>query len=150
MRVNSMISAGIASTTSHAPAVNLVTRNITVASAVTTAPVPLMIARYCQLGDRVRRQWTTIPVCDSVKPVNTPIANSGISLWVLPATAISKTPARPASVQMPKASTCRSSRCANRCGRKLSRASRLSRTGRLPKEVLAASARTMVIVSDIA
>jgi hypothetical protein len=40
IRVNRMISAGTVTTTTHAPAVNLVTRKITVAAAVTRAPRP--------------------------------------------------------------------------------------------------------------
>ena len=107
----------MASTTTQAPAVNLVTRKITVATAVTTAPMPLMTARWRQRGGRVRRQCTTSPVWDSVNPVNTPIANSGISVWVLPPTATSSAPDKTASVQTPEANTCRSSRSENRCGR---------------------------------
>ena len=39
-------------------------------------------------GGRSRRQCTTRPVWESVKPTNTPIANSGMSVLVLPRTAI--------------------------------------------------------------
>ena len=38
----------MATTTTQAPSVNLVTRKISVAAAVTTAPVPLMAARRRQ------------------------------------------------------------------------------------------------------
>ena len=75
---------GTATTTTQAPSVNLVTRKITVATAVTTAPRPLMAARCCQPRGRLRHQCTTKPAWASVKPVNTPMANSGISLSVLP------------------------------------------------------------------
>jgi hypothetical protein len=108
---------GTASTTTQAPAVNLVIRKITVAAAVTAAPVPLTIARCCHRGGRVLRQWTTSPAWESVKPVNTPIANSGIRVRVLPPTTISSTPDITASVQIPEANTCRSSRIEYRCGR---------------------------------
>lgn len=144
------MNAGTASTTTQAPSVNLLNRNIAVATAVTTAPAPLIAARWRQRGGRFRRQYTTSPDRDSVNPVNTPIANRGISAWVLPPTATSSAPDKTASVTMPGANTCRSSRSENRCGRKWSRASRLASTGSPPKEVLAASARTAVIVSDIA
>ncbi len=109
--------AGMVSTTTQAPSVNLVIRKITVATAVTTAPVPLIAARRDQPAGRFRRQCTTSPAWDSVKPVNTPIAYSGIRVRVLPSTAISSAPARMASAQMPEANTCRSSRSPNRCGR---------------------------------
>ena len=55
-----------------------------VAMAVTTAPMPLIMARRRQPGGRSRRQCTTRPVWDSVKPMNTPMANSGMSVLVLP------------------------------------------------------------------
>ena len=59
------------------------------AVAVTTAPTPLIVARRCHPGSLVRRQWTTRPAWASVKPMNTPMANSGISVLVLPPTATS-------------------------------------------------------------
>ena len=40
------MNAGTAITTTHAPSVNLVKRNTRVATAVMTAPVPFMTARY--------------------------------------------------------------------------------------------------------
>src|SRR5690349_23086676 len=63
-----MMNAGNASTTTQAPSVNFVARNTTVATAVTAAPRPLRLARYRQRGGRVRRQCTTSPPCDKVKP----------------------------------------------------------------------------------
>jgi hypothetical protein len=111
------MNAGIATTTTHAPSVNLVIRKITVAAAVTSAPKPLTAARICQRGALVRHQCTTSPLCASVKPMNTPMANSGIIVLVLPFTTTSSTPDRTASAQMPLANTCRSPRSENRCGR---------------------------------
>ncbi len=87
------------------------------ANPVTTAPNPLMVARCRQPGGRVRHQWTTNPVWERVKPVNTPMANSGISSLVLPPTATNKAPERTASTQMPLEKTWRSPRKANRWGR---------------------------------
>ncbi len=75
MRLNSRISSGIAITTTQAPARNLVKRKIRVATAVTTAPVPLMTARRDHPRSRVRHQCTTSPACERVNPVNTPMAN---------------------------------------------------------------------------
>ncbi len=40
---------------------------------VATAPAPLMTADFCQPGVLVRIQYRTIPLCESVKAVNTPI-----------------------------------------------------------------------------
>src|SRR5690349_19090957 len=74
-----MMNAGNASTTTQAPSVNFVARKTTVATVVTTAPRPLRLARYRQRGGRVRRQRTTSPLCDKVKPVKTPTAYSGMS-----------------------------------------------------------------------
>jgi hypothetical protein len=65
----------------------------------------------------VRRQCTTSPACDKVKPVKTPMAYSGMSVRVLPLTATSRAPDRIARVQIPDANTCRSSRSAYRWGR---------------------------------
>ena len=42
--------------------------------AVSTAPIPLIIALLFQPGARRRSQWRTIPVCESVNEINTPIA----------------------------------------------------------------------------
>ena len=90
MRTNKAMKAGTATTTTQAPPVNLVTRKITVATAVMIAPSPLIAARRCQPVERWRHQWTTSPVWAQVKPVNTPMANSGMSRIVSPSTAISK------------------------------------------------------------
>ena len=85
--------------------------------AVMTAPSPLMTARRRQPGGRVFLQCTTRPVCDSVKPMNTPMANRGISVLVFPRTATSSAAAMTASTTMPFEKTCRSPRSVKRCGR---------------------------------
>ena len=46
--------------------------------------MPLIMARRRQRGGRVRHQCTTRPLWANVKPVKTPIANSGIKAFVLP------------------------------------------------------------------
>ena len=109
--------AGMAITTTQAPSVNFEIKKTTVAMAVMTAPIPLMTARRRQPGGRVLRQCTTRPVCDSVKPMNTPMANSGISVLVLPPTAIRSAPAMTASTTMPFAKVWRSPRMVKRWGR---------------------------------
>ena len=86
------MNAGMAMTTTQAPSVNLEMRKTMVAMAVTTAPMPLMTARRRQPGGRVLRQCTTRPVCERVKPMNTPMAKRGISVLVLPPTATSSAP----------------------------------------------------------
>jgi hypothetical protein len=53
---DSSISPGTASTTTHAPAVNLLATNTTAAMAVRTAPTPLRTARGNQRGERRRYQ----------------------------------------------------------------------------------------------
>ena len=40
---------------------------------VTIAPKPLISALVFQPGSAVRRQWITMPACDSVNEMNTPI-----------------------------------------------------------------------------
>ena len=103
MRLSKKMSAGTAITTTQAPSVNLVRMNTMVAMAVTVAPRPLRAARNSQRGGRVRHQCTTRPLCDSVKPVNTPMANSGISVSTFPRTAMSSTADARDSAQIPGA-----------------------------------------------
>ena len=103
-------------TTTQAPSVNLETRKTMVAMAVTTAPIPLMVARRRQPGGRSRRQCTTSPVWDSVKPMNTPMAKRGMSVLVLPRTAMRSAAAMSDSTTIPLEKTWRSPRSAKRCG----------------------------------
>src|ERR1019366_6411233 len=116
MRLNSTISRRIATTTTHAPSTNLVTRKMIVATAVTVAPTPLISALRDQLGPRVRRQWTTRPDWAMVKPMNTPMANRGMSELVFPFTATSRAAENTASAQTPLPKTCRLSRQAEEVG----------------------------------
>ena len=117
MRRKRKTNDGMAMTTTHAPSVNLETRKTMVAMAVMHAPMPLMVARRRQWGGRVFRQCTTSPACDRVKPMKTPMAKRGISVFVLPSTATRRAPARTASTTMPFAKVCRSPRMVKRCGR---------------------------------
>ena len=105
-------------TTSHAPSANFATAKITVtiagrdrADAVdrprSAASPSLAVAAS---------QWTTIPACDSVIEVNTPIAYSGISASTRPPNAASTTIARTASATIPALNARRSPRKANRAG----------------------------------
>src|ERR1039458_9797489 len=116
MRVKRNTKVGTATTTTHAPSTNFDTRKMMVASAVTTAPRPLMVARLAHRGGRVRNQWTTNPVWERVKPVNTPMAKRGISSLVFPPTAIRSPAERPANTQMPFTNTWRSPRNAKEMG----------------------------------
>ena len=51
---------------------NLVIVTMTSTSPVATAPMPLITALRFQPRSRVRSQWRTMPVCESVNEVNTP------------------------------------------------------------------------------
>ena len=134
-------------TTSQAPSVNLLTSSMASAAVVSTAPSPLMNARRAQPSPCCSCQCLTMPVWDRVNPTNTPMANTGIRAWVLPLDTTSSTAAAAASTPTPYRKTCRSPFSANTCGRKLSLPSRLARTGRPPKEVLAARASRTVVMS---
>ena len=107
----------MATTTTQAPSTNLVTRKITVALAVTTAPMPLMAARRIQPRSLVRRQWTTSPAWDRVKPMKTPMANRGIRVLVLPSTTTSSRPENSVRATTPLPKTSRLSRTPKRWGR---------------------------------
>ena len=65
--------SGIAIVTIQAPSRNLVWMTSRATRPVARAPRPLMVARRCQPGPRSARQWRTMPVCESVKAVKTPI-----------------------------------------------------------------------------
>ncbi len=59
--------------TSHAPSANFVQITISVTIPVVAAPVAFSSARRRQRGTLVRNQRRTIPVCEIVKAVKTPI-----------------------------------------------------------------------------
>ena len=88
-------------TTTHAPSRNFENSSTSTAIAVITAPVALIVARSRQCGGRSARQWRTSPTWLSVKPMNTPIANSGIRLLTCAPDAISSTSASSASATIP-------------------------------------------------
>jgi hypothetical protein len=48
-----------------------------------------------------RNQWTDMPSCESVKAMNAPTANSGISRSVIPLNTVSSNPAVAANHSMP-------------------------------------------------
>ena len=89
------------STTTQAPAVNLLTSSMMMVTKVRTAPSPLMAARRIQPGWRCACQCRTMPAWDRVKPTNTPMANSGMSAWVSPSEATSSAAAATASTPTP-------------------------------------------------
>ncbi len=67
------MSSGTAIATIQAPSVNFawITSNVT--SPVVIAPRPFTATRRRQRGSLRRRQYWTIPACDSVNAVKTPI-----------------------------------------------------------------------------
>ena len=85
-------------------------RNTTTATAVITAPVPFSAIRSRQREDRSWFQCRTSPTWLSVKPMNTPIAYSGISRLVSALTATSSSAASTASEKIPNRYTGRSAR----------------------------------------
>ena len=88
-------------TTSQAPSVNLVASSMASATVVSTAPSPLMNARWAQPGPCCSCQCFTIPPWDRVNPTNTPMAYTGIKAWVLPLDTTSRTAAAAASTPTP-------------------------------------------------
>ena len=67
------MSSGTAIVTIHAPSANFAWITSSVTSPVVAAPRPLIAARRRQPGSFARRQCCTIPACESVKAVKTPI-----------------------------------------------------------------------------
>ena len=64
---------GIATTTIHAPFANFVIVTMTKTTPVVAAPTPLMMARASPSRSAVLlNHRRTMPVCESVKAVNTP------------------------------------------------------------------------------
>ena len=61
-------------TMTHAPRPNLAIANTTVTIAVAVAPRPLITALLRHPAPRSVSQWRTIPLCESVKAVKTPMA----------------------------------------------------------------------------
>ena len=88
-------------TTTHAPSRNFENSSTSTAIAVIALPVALIVARSRQCGGRSERQWRTRPTWLSVKPMNTPIANSGIRLLTCASDAVSRTSDRSASATIP-------------------------------------------------
>ena len=80
---------------------NLLISSIASATAVSTAPRPLMAARPAQPSPRCSRQCLTMPAWDRVNPTNTPMANSGTSAWVSPRETTSRMAAATASTPTP-------------------------------------------------
>ena len=74
------------------------------------APTTLMASPTFQRGSRSRQWCTTMPVWDSVKPVKTPTAYSGMRAEVSPPKTMISTPARAARTMMPLENTSRSPR----------------------------------------
>ena len=138
---------GMMTTISHAPSANLATAKMTVTMPVATAPKPLIAMLRRQPSPRSRRQWTTIPACDSVIEVNTPMAYSGISASTRPPNAARTTIDRTASATIPVLNASRSPRNANRLGMNPSRARSDDRRGKSAKDVLAARTRMPIVES---
>ncbi len=74
--------SGIATVTSHAPSANFVQMTTSVTRPVAVAPMPLTSGR--QVNRRcVRSQYRTIPACESVNAVKTPMTYRWMRLFVL-------------------------------------------------------------------
>ncbi len=75
-RTASMSRTRIGTTTriTQAPSANFATAKTTATTAVASAPTPLIAALRRQPGPLSTNQWRTIPACDRVKAVKTPIA----------------------------------------------------------------------------
>ena len=132
-------------TISHAPSANFATAKMIATIPVATAPTPLIAMLRRHPSPRSRRQWTTIPACDSVIEVNTPIAYSGISASTRPPNAARTTIDRTASATIPALNARRSPRNAKRLGMNPSRASSDDSRGKSAKEVLAARMRMPIV-----
>ena len=65
---------GIRTTGIHAPIVNFDTTTTVSTMAVATAPTALTASFDRHRGSLSVWWWTTMPVCESVNPVNTPTA----------------------------------------------------------------------------
>ena len=63
----------------------------TAATPVRIAPKPLRASLNRHPVGRVSHQCRTMPACDNVNPTNTPIANSGTSVFMSPRAPISST-----------------------------------------------------------
>ena len=122
--------------TIHAPSANFAIAKTTATTTVAVAPSPLMIALRRQPGARSRSQWRTIPACDSVNAVNTPMAYSGMSASTRPPNATATRMARAASATIPALNASRSPRYANRRGMNPSRARIEASRGKSAKLVL--------------
>src|SRR2546423_134393 len=109
-------------TISQAPSANLATAKISVTMPVDTAPKPLISALRRQPAVRSFSQCRTMPACDSVIDVKTPIAYSGIRASTNPPNATRTTIATTARTTMPALNASRSPRNENRLGMNPSRA----------------------------
>src|SRR5437764_1964718 len=139
---NDATSSGIATITSHAPSANFVQMTTRSATPVAVAPTALTASLCRQPGSRLRSQYRTIPDCDSVKAVNTPITYRWISESTLALYAQRSATATPVSTMIPFEKTSRSPRLVNWRAKKRSRASSAARRGNPWYEVFAASTST--------
>src|SRR5437868_315118 len=102
------IRMGMSTITIHAPDVNLVAAEIISTTNVVTAPSRLTAKLRCQPGDFCRHHRKTMPICDSVNELNTPIVYNGISAVTLPLKETIRMQASVASVTMPHENASRS------------------------------------------
>ena len=126
--------------------VAMITQNTT---AVRHAPIALTATLKRQPGSRSRSQWRTMPNCDSVNEMNTPIAYSGSIACSRALKTITSSAANTPSATIPFENTSRSPRLANWRGRYRSRESRLASGGNPLKLVLAASSRITAVATWI-
>jgi hypothetical protein len=74
MPLNNSTSIGMIAAGTQAPSVNLDTTTTRATTPVATAPTALITRLDRQRGSFIRRWCTTMPDCESVKPVKTPTA----------------------------------------------------------------------------
>ncbi len=138
---------GISSSTIHAPSSVFVTATMTSTTPVTRAPKPLMKALVLHPGVFTCRQWITMPACDSVKEMNTPIMYNGSSDCVSPRKPTMSTAANSDRTRMPLENARRSPWFMNWRGRYRSRETIDARRGKSAYAVFAASTRISVVAA---
>src|SRR6266542_3169785 len=103
-------------TTIQAPSWNFVTARVRRTIPVTTAPTPLTHTRQRQPFSRSRSQRRTMPPCESVNEMNTPMAYRGRRAWVSPLKPTIRRMANPLRIRIPLEKTRRSPWVANCLG----------------------------------
>ena len=129
----------------HTPWSNFETAMTTTTMPVTNAPMPLIKALRRQPDPRSENQWRTMPDCDRVNDVKTPIAYNPMRRSVEPWKATQRAIEMRARATIPELNASLSPRRANCRGKKPSRARMEDRRGKSAKLVLAARMRMPMV-----